>query len=292
MSERLRASRRLAPAAALALALSACGAMDQADAQTMRSVTSARQLTGEERRLEVEVEYGAGRLTVAPAEGSLLYRMEMRYDEERVRPVTAYDREAGRLRLGVESLRRREGSTRVNREHRADIALTPRVPLALDLKFGAGEADVELGGLSIERLDVETGASETTLRFSEPNRVAAESVRLSAGAAEFTAERLGNARAARYEFKGGLGDVTLDFGGRWERGATASVEMGVGSLTLRLPRELGVKITKDSFLTSFDAPGMVRRGNAWYSRGYDDARVKLDIEIDAAIGSIDVVWID
>jgi uncharacterized protein DUF2154 len=288
MSERIPGAR---PAAALALAaLLAAGA---AEAQTMRSVTSARQLSGE-RRLDVEVQYGAGHLRVEPARAGsgLLYRLEMRYDQDHFQPLTTYERESGRLRLGLEGRRRRGGDMRVDREHRAEVTLSPQVAMDLELEFGAGEAEVELGGLALENLQLSTGASETTVRFSEPNRVAARRVAIEAGAAEIRVEKLGNARAERFEFEGGLGEAVLDFSGAWSRSATASVEMGIGSLTLRLPRGLGVRITKDSFLTSFDAPGMTKRGNAWYSRDYEDARHKLDLSIDAAIGSIEIDWID
>ena len=37
---------------------------------------------------------------------------------------------------------------------------------------------------------------------------------------------------------------------------------------------------------------MVRRGDAWYSRNWDSARYKLTVQIDAALGSIDVQWMD
>ena len=37
---------------------------------------------------------------------------------------------------------------------------------------------------------------------------------------------------------------------------------------------------------------MVKRGDAWFSRNYDQARYKLDIALDAALGSIDIVWMD
>jgi hypothetical protein len=36
----------------------------------------------------------------------------------------------------------------------------------------------------------------------------------------------------------------------------------------------------------------VRRGDAWYSRSWDGARDRLTVRIDAALGSIDVQWID
>lgn len=278
-------ARRAAAAALVLLTLPA-----GAEAQRMRSMTSARQLSGE-RALDVEVQYGAGRLSVAPEASALMYRMEMRYDEERWRPVAEYGREGGTLKLGLSGVRGHE-EIRSGTGDYARVSLTPSVPMDLDLEFGAGRADVELGGLSLRGLELSTGASETRLSFSRPNRVAARRVRINAGAASVEVVKLGNARAELFEFEGGLGEATLDFTGAWTRSARATIHMGVGSVRLRLPRGLGVRVQKDSFLASFDAPGMVKRGDAWFSRDYDSAAHKLDIAIDAAIGSIDIDWVD
>lgn len=278
----MREAARVLAAGLAAAALAAA----PAGAQEWRTVTSARQLQGEQ-ALDVRVEYGAGRLTVGPAADGLLYRMQLRYDERMVHPVSEY--RDGVLRLGVESSRRNQ---RIRRGGTAAIGLVPTVPTALRLDFGAGEAEVELGGMAVRRLDVSTGASETRLRFSESNRVDAEAVAISAGAASVRATGLGNARAAAYRFDGGVGDVTLGFDGAWTRDATLDVEMGLGSLTLRFPRGLGVRIRKDSFLTSFSPSGMVRRGDAWYSRDWDTAEHRLTVDIQAALGSIDVQWTD
>lgn len=258
-------------------------------AQTWRTVTSARQLSGE-RRLDVKVEYGAGRLRVEPASRELLYRMELRYDERFMQPVTDYDRRAGSLRLGVRGTQRGQSQRGVG-EGRASIGLSPAVSTALDLSFGAGEADLRLGGLALEDVSISTGASETRVSFDQPNRVAARRVRLQAGAAELTVTGLGNARAEVIEFEGGVGETTLDFGGSWARGARASVKVGIGSVTLRIPRGLGVRLHKESFLSSFDTEGFTRRGNYWYTPNYDRSRVRLDLSVDAAIGSVDVDWI-
>ena len=271
---------------AAALLAAAVLAAAPAHAQDWRSVTSARQLHGE-REVAVRLEYGAGRLQVGPADGGLLYRMQLRYDERSMRPVSEYD--DGVLRLGVRGHRQNQ---RIRRGGTAAIGLAPAVPMDLALSFGAGEAEVELGGMAVRRLDLSTGASETSLRFSSPNRVAADVVSLSAGAASLRATGLGNSRATRYVFDGGVGDVTLAFDGVWDRDASLDVDMGLGSVTLRFPRGLGVRIQKDSFLTSFSPGGMVRRGDAWYSRDWDTAEHRLTVQIDAALGSIDVQWMD
>lgn len=279
--------RRLLAAVGLGAAL---GAADAAQAQSWRTMSSARQHAGE-RALDVAVEYGAGRLRVEPATGGLLYRFEMRYDEDQFRPVTDYDRDAGTLRLGMKGLDA-DGNRRMHGGGNASLSLNPQVPTDLRLDFGAGQADVDLGGLSLRGLRLSTGASEARISFSQPNRIQADTVRLTAGAADLQVTGLGNARAARYEFEGGVGQTTLDFSGAWSRGATAAVKMGIGSVKLRFPRDLAVSIVKSSFLTSFDADGMTRRGNTWYSGNWSRAPHRLTVEIDAAIGSIDVEWVD
>jgi hypothetical protein len=290
MSE--RGAARLAGVVMLA-ALAACDSAEaDTGAQRMRSTTVARQLQGES-RASVEVRYGAGRLRVSPARGDLLYRMELRYDDAQFRPLSEYDRAAGRLRLGTESRERSGGGMGGGHDDQhATIELSPRLPIALSLSFGAGEADVALGGLALEDVHVQTGASSSRVTFDAPNRVDAKRVRVEAGAAELRVSGLGNTRSPRFEFSGGVGETTLEFGGAWTRSATAQVNLGVGSVRLRLPRSLGVKIVRDSFLSSFDAGGMVKRENAWYSRNYEQARHKLDISIKAAVGSVEVNWID
>lgn len=279
---------------ALGLVLGAgAAAAAPAEAQSWRTVTSSRQVWGE-KALDVEVEYGAGKLTVAPASQPLLYQLQMRYDEEQFSPVTEYSRGDGRLRLALDARDKKKGVriNRVNDESRASVLLTRDVPLDLNLRFGAGEADVDLGGMALRRLRMSTGASETRVSFGSPNRVPAEMVRMEAGAASFRVRGLGNARAERFRFDGGVGETILSFDGAWDRSAEAEVRMGIGSLTLRLPRDVGIKIVKQSFLTSFSGDGLVKRGNAYYSPNWESARHKLSITIEAALGSIDVDWID
>lgn len=286
-----RARLRIAGAAALLLAAAAAPLVPTtASAQSLRTLTSSRQLWGTE-PVAVEVEYGAGTLEIGPAEGgSLLYRMELRYDQDRVTPVAEFDTASRTLRLGARNHSnsggfRGEGSN-------AEITLSDRVPLDLGLHFGAGEAEMDLGGLQIRRLNVETGASETTVRIDRPNRIAAESVELKAGAAELKVIGLGNLRAERFSFQGGVGATTLDFSGAWTRNATARVQLGMGSVVLRVPRSLGVRIDRSSFLSSFEADGFSRRDGSFFSGNWEDADHRLTLEVETALGSVEVEWID
>lgn len=262
-----------------------------AAAQKWRTVNSSRQVWNE-KQLDVRVDYAAGRLSVAPSESPLLYQVELRYDESVFTPVTEYSAEAGRLRVAVRGQRDGIRMKNIGREARASLSLSPTVPLDLEMSFGAGEANLDLGGLSLRRLDLSTGASETRVSFSAPNRAAADRIDLRAGVSDFVATGLGNANASRFTFEGGVGSTTLDFGGSWRRSASGSIQIGMGSLDLRFPRALGVKIVKNSFLTKFESSGLVKRGDAFYSRNWDTADHQLTLTIDAGMGSIDVGWID
>lgn len=257
-----------------------------AAAQDWRTITSRRQQAGED-RLRVEVEFGAGELRVEPAAAGALYHTSIRYDASIFRPVTTY--RGGSLKLGLEGgggvkPRIREGG-------RLELGLGPGVPLDLDLAFGAVEADLELGGLKIRRAEISTGASETRLRFSQPNPERLDDLTIAVGAAAFRATGLANANAERVKVDGGVGEIVLDFTGEWRRDLTVDIDMGLGSLTLRIPRGVGVRVVKDTFLMSFDSQGLIKRGNAYYSEDWDEAKYRLNIAVDGALGSIDVRWL-
>ena len=80
--------------------------------------------------------------------------------------------------------------------------------------------------------------------------------------------------------------------GAWTSNAQVAVKMAVGELTLRLPRRLGVRIGLDKFLSSFEPAGLVRRGNAFVTPGYDRAERKVDIDVTTAVGGVRVEWGD
>jgi hypothetical protein len=161
----------------------------------------------------------------------------------------------------------------------------------LDLEFGAVQADVDLGGLALTGLELSTGASESTIDVSEPSTASMEVARFEVGAAEFDARRLGNLNAARIEVDAGVGSITLWLDGEWRQDARVGIDMGLGSLELRVPEGLGLELRKDSFLTSLDSEGLVKRGDVYQSLDWDEAARRVTVDLDAAFGSVKVVWV-
>jgi hypothetical protein len=253
-------------------------------AQDWRDVTSFRQLA-DETRLDVQVKYGAGRLTVEPGPRGELYRVGIRYDSEIYEPLTEY--RAGRLTVGVDGGGR---SMRVRNQQAGEmkLALSPDVPVSLGMSFGAVEAEVELGGLKVRRVKVETGASDSRMRFSHPNGIECERLDLSMGAAAFRAVGLANANCGVVKAEGGVGDMNLDFSGEWKRDLSADISMALGAVTLAVPDDVGVVVRRSTFLTSFSGSGFSRRGRDHYSDNWEAAARKLTVEIQGAFGSVTV----
>jgi hypothetical protein len=275
---------------ALALLALVAGATS-ASAQSMRSFATFRQLHGET-RLHATLDYRAGGLRIAPGRATELYRMDASYDEDRYSPTSTYDAASGIVTLGLQPAG--EGGLRVvsTRQLRQDatVAFAPSVDLDLDLALGAVKADIELGGLSLSELTMEAGASQAVVRFSEPNLSRCRAAEITTGAAELTVLGLGNSRCDRFALEGGMGRVTLDFAGAWTSSSAAEIKMAVGELTLRLPRKVGIRLTLNRFLASFDPAGLVPTGNAFQSPGYDRADRKLDIDVTTAVGGVKVEW--
>lgn len=265
-----------------------------AAAQEYKTTTASRRMSGEP-DLSVNVEYGVGEFRLGPAAGSSLYRTSLRYDASLFRPLHHYDPAARRLRVGVESL---DGGIRVSKrdlpEQRLEVALSPEVPAELELAFGAGSAQIELGGMSLRSAAVRTGASETRVSFAVPNRIRCDELRLEVGAIDLRVSDLGNSRCAAVNLKGAAADVTLDFGGEWPDSGSVSVDLAValGSVTLEIPRSIGLRARVDRFLAGFDRSGLRRRGDRYYSAGYDSAAVRLDLNVKVGVGSLEVRWKD
>ena len=256
--------------------------------QSWRTVTMSHQIE-DNSEIRVFVEYRAGHLKIGAADGGVLYRMNLRYDEDIFEPVSDFS--GDRLHLGVESIGRGFNIGRNKQSGELDLEFARGIPMDMDLEFGAVRADIDFGGLALTDLDLSTGASQSTIDISEPNSVGMSTARFEIGAAEFEARHLGNLNAERIEVDAGVGQVTLWLNGRWQRDASVSIDMGLGALELRVPEGLGLRLRKEGFLVSLDSEGLVKRGDWYYSLDYEDADRKVTVDLDAAFGSVKVVWV-
>lgn len=257
-------------------------------AQRWRTVDASRQLRGSD-PLSVHVAYGAGRVDISPTASPVLYRMNLRYDAERQEPMVRFDSARRSLELGIRSESGWHGNHDDAKGGSLRAELSTAFPMDLNLELGAVQGDVQLGGLRLTGLAVKGGAADITVAFDQPNREKLSSVSFDVGAASLTVKGAGNARAAAIRVNVGVGALDYDLSGDWSGDVDVTANIALGNFTLRVPSDAGVRVDAKTFLAPFEKSGLERRGDTWYSPGYDQARRRVRVSLNAALGGFDLV---
>jgi len=258
-----------------------------ASAQTWRTLDVSRQLH-DTSELHVNVQYAAGRFDLRAATQPVLYSMHLRYDEDRTSPLHKFDVDARTLNIGVSNVSTSWSDRHSDDRNKAqmNLSLAPSVPMDLSLTLGATQADIDLGDLTLRGLHVESGAADETIDFSSPNRARLGAATINIGAANFVGHNLANANASSLRVKGGVGAVDLGFGGVWTGDLSADVQVTLGKVTLHIPRDVGVRLDMQRFITSFDNDGLVKRDGYYFSDNWDTATYHLRVHVETALGGI------
>jgi hypothetical protein len=248
------------------------------------------EITNEE-RIAAEIDFTVGDIQIKRCSDNMAAIVEGEYDDRRFDFDLDYELTSTTGNLFFETADKR-GKYRADDDNFWLIELTDKLPIELTADIGAADCEMDLGGLLISRLDIDIGASDCFIAFYEPNLTVLESIRIDAGAASVTIDGLGNANFREFEFDGGVGSYDIDFSGEFDFDAQAEISVGLGSVDIRVPDHIAVRVhADDGFLSSIDLPrrhfeeterGLYRTAN------WDSASSHLDLILDVGLGSIDV----
>jgi hypothetical protein len=237
----------------------------------------------------VEILFGAGDLEIEAGTSDELFSGHFRYNVERWEPQITYDDDVLVIKQGghEEDWAIPTGMTR----NEWDLEFSPEIPLEMDITLGAGEGSLDFTGLQLAALDVDMGAGDFTLRFDEPNEIEMEQLTLDTGASKLEVRRVGNASPKRVKLQGGVGNITLDLTGAWARSAEVRITTGVGSLTLRLPDDVGVRVETEGGLSHVESSGLEREGNLYVNDAFGEADSELHITITTGVGNVRLIGV-
>lgn len=274
------------------VALAGCDFEEAAPPQ-MVSRNESRPL-GDEKALAADVRYDIGTLEIAADSSGKLYSLDMEYDRVGFEPEIRYDTAGaceGRLVLKLEGTRK----FRLRHERRTNrirLNLSERIPLELKVQAGVGEARLFLSRLRLKRLEMESGVGGSRISAYDPNPEVCEKIRLRSGVGSMDAVGLGNLNFRELDFEGGVGGASLDLSGEWKQDASLRIEVGVGGVTLRIPRELGVRVEGEKhFLSGFQLERFVKRDSDYYSENYDSATIRVLVRVQTGVGGFRITWI-
>ncbi|MDZ4765437.1 MAG: hypothetical protein SGI73_12870 [Chloroflexota bacterium] len=176
---------------------------------------------------------------------------------------------------------------------RWDIALSPALPMDLEIHTGVGESDLDLSALNVTALRVSGGTGEIELTL--PGASSAYAATINSGVGETTLTLPDNV-TADLQVRMGTGESTLRFG----ENISATVEMsgGIGECTLIFPEGAAVRIEGKQGIGAVRVPARFARlggaDGAWNSSGvwqtvnYDAAERKIAVTYAGGIGELHV----
>jgi hypothetical protein len=270
---------------------SGCGAeqlvpVEMADFEQSRPIAS-------ETALQADVSIDVGALEVQAAGPSNLYSVNMEYDKSSYTPEVNYDGPAARLAVRLESSHR-AGIRAERNTSRLQLKLTDTLPVGLKIKTGVGDARLTLSRMRISRLDLEGGVGAARINTYEANPITCDEVRLRCGVGSLDAVGLGNLNFRVLDFEGGVGGANLDLSGAWKQDAEILVQVGLGGINLRMPREIGVRVTAEKHLLSgLQLDNFRREGSSddYYSENYNKSKVRVTVVVKTGIGGFRITWI-
>ena len=103
---------------------------------------------------------------------------------------------------------------------------------------------------------------------------------------------LGDLRLTDLSVDQGVGNVKINLIGERTGDLTASVDGGVGAITVQVPSSIGVRVEADTGIGSFSTHGLKKRGDAYVNDAYGESESTITLSIDAGIGKITVETAD
>jgi hypothetical protein len=188
--------------------------------------------------VRVRLKMGAGKLRIDTGTDKLV-AADFTYNVPSWKPDMHYSKNNGRGMLTIEQPE--TGSVHVgSSEYEWDLRFNRQVPLDIDAQFGAGEAHLDVGGLTLRSVNVDMG----------------------------------------------VGQLDLDLRGNPTKSYDVRVHGGVGEAVVHLPSDIGVEAEAHGGIGSIQASGLEHQGDRYYNTAWNDAKVRIHLDVEGGVGSI------
>jgi hypothetical protein len=252
---------------------------------------------GKEHKLQVVMEVSFGTVTIEHGSGDNVAVLD--YDEAedaRHKLQISYDVSGGCGYLHIKSKQSShfwsdDDSDNSSNKHHLYIKLSDALPIDFDLSLGAGRSDIDLTDLQVNELKISTGASSVSLRCDKPNLLSTDEVNIESGVSKFTASDLCNLNFRNLKFSGGIGSYRLDFGGTLAQNAKVKIEVGLGSITINVPKYIPAKLFyDDNWLSSIRVDDDFEKTHSgeYQTADFTNAAMRLTFDVEAGLGSVKV----
>ncbi len=173
------------------------------------------------------------------------------------------------------------------------VYLAESTKYILDLDYGLGNANIDLSGLSIEKLKINTGSADVNISYNAhvENKITMDTFSVKVDMGSLNARDLNMAKSKVVLAEVGFGNMFLDFGNRPTIANHIIGSVGAGNLIIQLPSEdVPVLVTiNESWLCSINLSRTLKKigpnkfANSAYTK---DSPKALVFDLDVSMGKI------
>ena len=254
------------PLLLLSLALAACE-FTRFDVGQLQEVTETVERQ-DAREARITVEMGAGELNIGAGSANLM-EAEFAFNVEEWEPEVSYEVSDG---VGILEVRQPnvEGTVGIpvgDVTNRWNLTFSDALPLEMHVALGAGENRLSLTGLDLRSLSLEAGAGDVTVDVGG------------------TLEEL--------SVEAGVGELQINLGAAGRTASlNGSIQGGVGSTTLMLPADAGVRVEVEQGLGGVNASGFTQDGDVYTNAAYGTSEVTIDLRVESGVGEVSLELAD
>ncbi len=256
-----------------------------------------------EEELDVSIEFGLGKLELRSSSNQkFIMQSEITYTKELYKPKIEYKTvgKRGKLRLVSQQSennrlwgRSKNSETDIKNNHWR-IAMTEQIPSTYDIELGLGKGILDFSNIKISDLNLECGLSDVVVEFNEANKERIRTMVIQTGLGNVEAIGLSNTNMDRFDVECGLGSTKLRFDGDLRHDIKGNITIGLGSVTVEIPKKYAVQIeAESSFLSSLNFDGFREvEEDIYHSKNWKNAERRIYITVEIGLGSVDIDWID
>lgn len=213
--------------------------------------------------IDLTLNFGAGKLVLNPGAETGLVSGTATYNVADFKPTVSTEGSTASIDQGSLSLNGLP-NFKDDIKNDWDLKLTKTKPLNLKIKAGAYTGRYDFGGVPLTGLDINDGAADVNMAFSEPNPAELGAFYYTTGASSVTLEGLGNANMDTMTFRSGAGSYRLDFSGTLQRDLEVVIDSGISSVTIVIPEGVGAMVTFEGGVSNIDTYGSWEKSGDLY----------------------------
>jgi len=173
------------------------------------------------------------------------------------------------------------------------IYLTESKPYSLDLTYGLGSANVDLSGLAIQRLKINTASADVNVSYTEglENKVDMDTFYVKVDMGSLSVKNLNLSRSKVILAEVGFGNILLDFSYKPLVRYRVIGSVGAGNMTILMPpNEIPVLVRiNESWLCSINLPKTLKKisANTFANISYSqNPKETITFDLDVSMGKI------